>query len=337
MYDINLNIVNFFTIPLSFFIVIFSLLVIQSFIVNITSAHTSKIAINHQILFKIMNWWAIFIHEFSHAITAIVTLNQVKEFKVSSNGGHVVHTNNGRFGFIQWIAAQFISASPAFVPSILAMILLDYFDYFYFPNIVMDLYSFDPVHIISWLYFDLIFYLLKTMWLLLINLDYSNVENILLLLVLIFSFSAAKLSSIDKKKYGMQGDLQSLIERFVKHPKYSVFLIFFSTIVFWGLLSLDLIFYLYFFTFIILLPIITIFALSCNYSFINIINLFDNSPRCSKIVSLVAFVLVYALLPYCTEKQFLINITSICVLIGILKGFSLIHVCNCKFNCPNQR
>lgn len=55
---------------------------------------------------------------------------------------------------------------------------------------------------------------MKTSGWLFLNLDYAKGKNILLLLVFVFSFSAAKPSSIDKK-YRMEGDLQSLKLHFI--------------------------------------------------------------------------------------------------------------------------
>ena len=318
MSDINLNVVNFFSIPFSFFFVIFSALVIQSIIVGVISTHLGKIYFNHPVLFKSMNWWAIFVHEFSHAITAIATLNKVKEFKVTSNGGHVMHSSN-RTGFFQWVAVQAISASPAFVPPILAVIFLEFLGYIDIPKIILDVSSFDPISIISALYLGLIPYVLKTIGQLLINLDYSKIENIVLLFILVFSFSAAKPSSIDKRKYGMQGDLQNLIERFIKFPKYTILLVLLCIVCFWIFLSINFTFCLYIFTLLTLLPVIAIFALICNYLFVTLIHMFDKSSMLSVVISLIAFGLVYAFMPQYIEKQYLVNIASIGILIGILK------------------
>lgn len=319
MYDVDLDVVNFFTIPFSFFIVIFSVLVIQSIVVSKTSSHLGKISFNHPVLFRAMNWWAIFIHEFSHAIAAIATLNEVKEFKVSSNGGHVMHSSRRRFGFFQWLAMQFISASPAFVPPVIAAVLFIYLGYINFQNIVFDAGLFEPISIISWLYLVLIPYIVKTIGLLMVNLDYSKVENVLLLVVLAFSFSAAKPSSIDKSKYGIQGDLQLLIERFVKFPKYSVLFILLIIVAFWIILIFGFASFIHVLTLLILLPILSIFALVCNYLFIRLVNLFDSSSTICMIISALSFVFVYVFMPQYTDKQYLVNIGSICVLIGILK------------------
>lgn len=318
MHDIDLTFIEFFSIPLSFILVIFSILVIQSIMVRMISTHIGKISFNHPVLFKAMNCWAIFVHESSHAITAIVTLNEVKEFKVSSSSGHVVHSSN-RTGFFQWVAVQAISASPAFVPPILTLVFLKYLGYINIPNIILNVSSFDPISIISALYMGLIPYVLKTIGLLLINLDYSEIENILLLFILVFSFSAAKPSSIDKSKYGTQGDLQNLIERFIKYPKYTILLVLLFVVCFWFFLYVDFTLYLYIITLLTLLPVIAIIALACNYLFVTFISMCDDSSLFSIVISLFAFTLVYVFMAQYTEKQYMVNMASIGTLIGILK------------------
>jgi hypothetical protein len=264
-----------------------------------------------------MNWWGVFIHELSHAITALLTLNKIKEFKVSSSGGHVTHYSSGS-GYFQWLASQLISAAPAFVPPIIVAILLGYLHYIDFRYINFDFASLEPVGVISGLYLGLIPYIVKTVGLQLVNLDYSRVENIVLLLILTFSFSAAKPSSIDKKS-GMQGDLQSLIEGFVKFPVYTILSVLVFTAFFWILLKLNLALLLYVVMFLVLLPILSVFALVCNYLFIRLVNLFDKSSKLRIIISISAFVLVYFFMKQYTGEQYMVNIISACVLVGILK------------------
>ena len=265
-----------------------------------------------------MNWWGIFIHELSHAVTALLTLNKIKEFKVSSSGGHVVHYST-RSGFFPWLGAQLISASPAFVPPLMVAILLGYLHYIDLQNMTFDFGSLEPTGVISSLYLGLIPYIVKTAALLLVNLDYSRVENLLLLLILTFSFSAAKPSSIDKSKSGIQGDLQSLIEGFIKFPGYTFLGMLLSMAAFWILLKFNLTLFLYVVMFLILLPILSLFALVCNYLFIKLVALFDNSSKLRVILSISAFVLVYFFMKQYTVEQYLINIISACVLIGFLK------------------
>ncbi len=316
MTDIN-PIINLFTIPFSFLLVILSVLVIQSLTINIVSRRLGNISFKHPYLFRAMNWWGVFIHELSHAITALLTLNKIKEFKVSSSGGHVTHYST-RSGFFQWLGTQLISAAPAFVPPIIVAMLLGYLHYIDFKNIGYDFGSLEPLTIISSLYLDLIPSIVKTVGLRLVNLDYSKIENIALLLVLTFSFSAAKPSSIDSKS-GMQGDLQSLIERFYKFPLYTLLSVLVFTGIFWILLKLDKALFLYVVMFLILLPILSIFALVCNYLFIRLINLFDNSSKFYILLSISAFILVYYFMKQYTVEQYLVNIISACVLAGILK------------------
>ncbi|MCZ7399918.1 MAG: M50 family metallopeptidase [Candidatus Methanoperedens sp.] len=317
MNDINPNLINLFIIPFSFLIVVLSVLIIQSITINIVSRHLGNISFKHPRLFRAMNWWGVFIHELSHAITALLTLNKIKEFKVSSTGGHVTHYSSGS-GFFQWLATQLISASPAFVPPLMVAILLGYLHYIDLGNFTFDFGSLELASVFSGLYLGLIPYIVKTVGLLLVNLDYSRVENILLLLILTFSFSAAKPSSIDKKS-GMQGDLQSLIEGFYKFPVYTLLSVLVFTGIFWILLKLNPAFFLYVVMFLILLPILSVFALVCNYMFIRLVNLFDNSSKLRIIISISAFVLVYFFMKQYTGERYLINIISACVLVGILK------------------
>ncbi len=317
MTNINPTLINLFAIPLSFFLVILSILALQSLTINIVSRRLGNISSSHPYLSRAMNWWGVFIHELSHAITAILTLNKIKEFKVSSSGGHVVHYST-RSGFFQWLGTQLISAAPAFVPPIIVAMLLGYLHYIDFRYIRFDFGSLEPIGVISGLYLGLIPYIVKTVALLLVNLDYSRIENLILLLILTFSFSAAKPSSIDKKS-GIQGDMQSLIEGFYKHPVYTLLSALVFTGFFWVLLYLNQALFLYVVMFLILLPILSIFALVCNYLFIRLVNLFDNSSKLRIVLSIFAFVLVYYFMKQYTVEQYLVNIISACVLVGILK------------------
>ncbi|GFO97726.1 hypothetical protein ig2599ANME_1936 [groundwater metagenome] len=63
MFDIDPKIISFFAIPLSYFIVIFSVLLIQWGMVNIIERHIGRISFNHPKLVRAMNWWGVFIHE----------------------------------------------------------------------------------------------------------------------------------------------------------------------------------------------------------------------------------------------------------------------------------
>lgn len=317
MQDLSPNIIELFTIPFSFLLVILSILVIQSLAINIVSRRLGSISFKHPRLFKAMNWWGVFVHELSHAITALLTLNKIKEFKVSSSGGHVTHYST-RSGFFQWLGMQFISAAPAFIPPIIVAILLGYLNYIDFQELFLYFTSFELITIISNLYLGLIPYIVKTVGALLLSLDYSKVENAVLLFILTFSFSAAKPSSIDDKQ-GLKGDLQSLIERFVRFPVYTFLGMLLSIAAFWLLLKLNSTLFVYAITFLILLPLLSLFALVCNYLFIKLIALFDSSSKFRIILSLLAFILVFALMRQYTEKQYLINIISAGVLAGILK------------------
>lgn len=317
MNDIALNLINLFTIPFSFLLVILSILVIQSAAINIVSRRLGNISFHHLRLFRAMNWWGVFIHELSHAITALLTLNRIKEFKVSSSGGHVTHYSRSS-GFFRWSASQLISASPAFVPPVIMAVLLKYMGYIDFREIVFDFAPYEPVTIISSLYLGLIPYIVKTLGILLISLDYSKVENLVLLFILTFSFSAAKPSSIDSK-HGQKGDLQSLMEGFIKFPVYTFAGVLLFTASFWLLLKFNSTLFAYAMAFLVLLPLLSLFALACNYLFIKLVALFDGSSKLHIMLSLLAFVLVYTFMRQYAGHQYQINIISAGVLAGILK------------------
>lgn len=316
MQNLSPNITELFTIPLSFFIVIFSILVIQSISTGIVSKHLGNVSFKHPRLFRVMSWWGVFIHELSHAITALLTMNKIKEFKVSSSGGHVVHYSRTS-GFFQWLAGQLISAAPAFVPPIIVTLLLKYLGYIDFQAIVFDT-QFEPITILSNLYLGLIPHIVKTIGVLLVSLDYSKPENAVLLLILTFSFSSAKPSSIDSKS-GIKGDLQLLMEGFVKFPLYTFSGMLLFTAFFWLLLKLNLTLVEYAVTILILLPVLSIYALMFNYFFIKLVALFDGSSKFRIILSLLAFVIVYVFMKQYTDQQYLTNIISVGATIVILK------------------
>lgn len=316
MSGIEPKIITFFTIPLSYFIVIFSVLIIQWGMVNLIGRQIGRISFNHQKLVRVMNWWGVFIHELSHALTAIATLKKVKEFKVASSGGHVVHDISGRFGFLQWVAAQFISLAPAFVPPIIVAFLMHYLGYIDFTHINFNAH--DPVSIIYALYLDLIPFIIRTTGWLFVNLNYARIENLLLLLFLIFSFSSAKPSSISGKS-GTQGDIQSVIEMSIKFPVYTLLFMFISILSFWILFNYIIPIFSIVITYLLLLPVLSIFGLAFNYLFILLINLFDRSSLIRIIIAITASVLVYAGMTQYSAAQYLVNISSIAVLIGFLK------------------
>lgn len=316
MVDINPGIITFFAIPLSYFIVIFSVLLIQYGMVNIISSSIGRTSFNHPRLVRAINWWGVFIHELSHAITAIATLNRVKEFKVTSTGGHVIHDTIGRFGFFQWIAAQFISLAPAFVPPIMVAFLMHYLGYIDFKHVNIN--EGEPVSIIYALYLDLIPSIIKTTGWLFMNLDYSKIGNFLLLIFLTFSFSSAKPSSISGKT-GAQGDIQSVIQMSLRFPVYTLLFMLLSIFSFWILFTYDIPLFSIVLTYLLLLPVLSIFGLVFNYLFIVIVNLFDRSSAMRIIIALVASALAYVGLIQYAAAQYVINISSIAVFIGILK------------------
>ncbi|MDP3103547.1 MAG: hypothetical protein Q8M95_02955 [Candidatus Methanoperedens sp.] len=316
MVEIDPSIIAFFAIPLSYFIVIFSVLLIQYGTVNIISGQIGRTSFNHPRLVRAMNWWGIFIHELSHAITAIVTLNKVKEFKVSSTGGHVVHETSGKFGFLKWVAAQSISLAPAFMPPIMVALLMHYLGYIDFIRVNFN--AGDPVSIIYALYLDLIPFIIETTGWLFIKLNYLNVGNFLLLLFLTFSFSSAKPSSISGKT-GNQGDIQSVIQMSIKFPIYTFLFMIISILFFWILFRFNIPLFSIVLTYLLLLPVLSIFGLLFNYLFIMLVNMFNRSSILWIIIALAASILVYAGLMQYGAAQYIINISSIAVLVGFLK------------------
>ena len=285
--------------------------------VNFISRNIVKISFRHPHLFRAMNWWGIFIHELSHAVTAIATLNKVKEFKVTSNGGYVVHGSNGT-GFFQWLAGQLISISPAFVPPIIAAFLLKFLGYIDFHSVFRYAQPLEPSSIISALYLGSIPEVLRTLGWLFLNLDYTRGKNAILLLVFVFSFSAAKPSSIDNK-YRAEGDLQSLIRGFFGSPVYTIFLILLGILFFWIILRFDQSFFSNVITVLIFLPILSFFGLAFNFLFIRLINIYDESKKFYFIISLLITILLYVIMAQYIQKQYVINIISIGVLIGSFK------------------
>lgn len=316
MVDIDPKVIAFFAIPLSYFIVIFSVLLIQYVTVNIISRQIGRTSFNHPRLVRMMNWWGVFIHELSHAITAIVTLNKVKEFKVTPKGGHVVHETSGKFGFLKWLASQSISLAPAFVPPIMVALLMHYMGYIDFP--IDSFKAGDPVSIIYFLSLGLIPLIIKTTGLRFVNLDYLNIGNFLLLLFLTFSFSSAKPSSISGKT-GNQGDIQSVIQLSIKFPVYTLLFMLISILSFWILFIYNIPLFSIVITYLLLLPVLSIFGLVFNYLFIMLVNMFDRSSLLRIIIALAASVLVYAGLTQYGAAQYIINISSIAALVVILK------------------
>lgn len=310
------KVITFFAIPLSYFIVIFSVLLIQYGTVNIISRQIGRTSFNHPRLVRMMNWWGVFIHELSHAITAIVTLNKVKEFKVSSKGGHVVHETSGKFGFLKWVASQSISLAPAFVPPIIVALLMHFMGYIDFTHVNFN--AGDPGKIIYVLYLDQIPFIIKITGLQFINLDYLKPGNFLLLLFLTFSFSSAKPSSINGNS-GNQGDIQSVIQMALKFPFYTLSFMFVSILSFWILFMYNIPLFSIVITYLLLLPVLSIFGLLFNYMFILLVNMFDSSSLLRIIIALAASVLVYAGLLQYNAAQYIINISSIAAIVVIIK------------------
>jgi hypothetical protein len=83
----NADIITLILIPLSFLLILLLLTAIQSFLVTRAQFHIAKIYYPHPRMYKALNWWGTFMHELSHALMVLVSLNKIKEFKVGSGGG----------------------------------------------------------------------------------------------------------------------------------------------------------------------------------------------------------------------------------------------------------
>ncbi len=309
------GIITFLLIPLSFFFIISGLFLLQALMVILVKKNLDLISFNHAYLFRGMNWWGIFIHELSHAVTAIITLNKVSEFKVTSSGGYVVHSGNGR-GFFAWLARQLISIAPFIFPPMMAAILLKFSGYWDFHELFQVSYPTESVSIISALFPGSVPLIAKKLGLLFLGLDYSNIKNMLLLFVFIFSFSSARPSSAGGN--GRQGDVQVLLQEFIRFPLYSILFFLFGILFFWLIFVLSPVSLSTATTFIMLLPILSLFGLCFNYIFVKIITISDISGTFHLGISLFVSAVVYLGMKQLNVEQYLINISSIIIFIFIL-------------------
>ncbi|TRZ90595.1 MAG: hypothetical protein D4R88_03360 [Methanosarcinales archaeon] len=104
----------------------------------------------------------------------------------------------------------------------------------------------------------------------------------------------------------------------IKFPVYTLLFIFLSILSFW-IFSYNMPLFSIVFTYLLLLPVLSIFGLVFNYMFIMIVNMFDRSSILWIIIALAASILVYVGLMQYGAAQYIINISSIAVLVGILK------------------
>ncbi len=72
-------------------------------------------------------------------------------------------------------------------------------------------------------------------------------------------------------------------------------------------------------TYLLLLPVLSLFGLVFNYLFIVLVNLFDRSSLLRIIIALSASVLAYVGLTQYSAAQYLVNISSMAVLLVSLR------------------
>ncbi len=259
-------------------------------------------------------------HELSHALMVLISLNKIKEFKVGSNGGRVTWSSTKRRGYIAWFSAQIVSLAPFFIPPLLIGIPLVYTKIIDLKGITVNFGFSDPINVILMLWLELISQLILKIGKMLAGLNLFCFWDVLLLVILMFSFSGAKPSSI--KDSGMEGDIQSILRRCKEHLIYTFFCLALLILLFWviayyswGLLwSVG--------AFIIMLPILSVFALILNILFVEFVHRLDNTPRMYKIVPIVAFVGCYFLSAQFTANRYLINGMSVGLLVVVLKVVS---------------
>jgi hypothetical protein len=141
--------------------------------------------------------------------------------------------------------------------------------------------------------------------------------NVLLLVILIFSFSGAKPSS--KKDGRMEGDIQSFLRRCKEHPTYTFFSFVLLILLFWLFAYYSWSLLLGIGAFVIMLPILSVFALILNILFVEFVHRLDNTPEMYKIMPIMAFVGCYFLTAQFTANQYLINGVSVGLLVVVLK------------------
>jgi hypothetical protein len=313
----NMDIITIIFTPLSLLLIVLLLTMTQSFFVNRTQFHIAKISYHHPRLYKVLNWWGTFMHELSHALIVLISLNKIKEFKVGSGGGHVTWSSTKKQGYIAWLSAQIISLAPFFIPPLLIGIPLVYTKTIDLESIIINSEFADPINMILMLCLELIPQLALKIGKMLAGLNLLCIWDVLLLIVLMFSFSGAKPSSI--KDSHMEGDIQSFLRRCKEHPIYTFFCLVLLILAFWGIgyYSWGLLRSVY--AFVIMLPILSVFALILNILFVEFVHRLDNTPGMYKIMPIVAFVGCYAMTAQFTANHYLLNGLSVGLLAGVLK------------------
>ena len=316
----NAGIVTLILIPLSFLLILLLLTAIQSFLVTRAQFHIAKIYYHHPRLYKVLNWWGTFMHELSHALIVLISLNKIKEFKVGSGGGHVTWSSTKRQGYIAWLSAQIVSLAPFFIPPLLIGIPLVYTEIIDLRGITVKSGFSDPINMISMLCLELIPQLALRIGKMLAGLNLFCIWDVLLLVILMFSFSGAKPSSI--KDGNTEGDIQSFLRRCKEHPIYTFFSLMLLILLFWVIAYYSWGLLLSVCAFVIMLPLLSLFALILNILFVEFVHRLDNTPRMYKIVPIMAFVGCYFLAAQFTANQYLINGVSVGLLVVVLKVVS---------------
>ena len=316
----NTDIITIILTPLSFLLILLLLTTAQSIFVNRAQFHIAKIYYYHPRMFKALNWWGTFIHELSHALMVLVSLNKIKEFKVSSSSGHVTWSSTKKQGYIAWLSAQIISLAPFFIPPLLIGIPLVYTEIIDLKGITVNFGFADPINMISMLCLELMPQLALKIGKMLAGLNLFCIWDVLLLVILMFSFSGAKPSSI--KEGGMEGDIQNFLRQCKEHLIYTFFCLMLLILVFWiiAYYSWDLLVGIG--AFVIMLPILSVFALILNILFVEFVHRLDNTAKVYKIMPILAFVGCYVLAAQFTANQYLINGVSLGLLAVVLKVVS---------------
>lgn len=316
----NIDIITIILTPLSFLLILLLLTTAQSLVVNRAQFHIAKVYYSHPRLYKALNWWGTFVHELSHALMVLVSLNKIKEFKVGSGGGHVTWSSTKKQGYIAWLSAQIISLSPFFIPPLLIGIPLVYTEIIDLKGITVNFGFADPINMISMLCLELIPQLVLKIGKMLAGLNLFCFWDVLLLVMLMFSFSGAKPSSI--KDSGTEGDIQSFLRQCKEHLIYAFSSLVLLILVFWVIAYYGWSLLLGIGAFIIMLPILSVFALILNILFVEFVHRLDNTPKMYKIMPIVVFVGCYIFTAQFTANQYLINGVSVGLLVVVLKVVS---------------
>jgi hypothetical protein len=232
----------------------------------------------------------------------------------------VTWSNTKKQGYFAWLSAQIVSLAPFFVPPLLIGVPLVYTKMIDLNAITIDLGFVDLINMFSMLCLELIPQLVISIGVMLAGLNLFCIWDVLLLVLLMFSFSGAKPSSI--KDGRVEGDIQNFLRRCKEHPIYTFSCLMLLILLFWiiGYYSWDLLWNVC--AFVTMLPILSVFALILNIFFVEFVHRLDNTPKMYKIMPIVAFGGCYVLTAQFTANQYLINGVSVGLLVGVLKVVS---------------